>query len=67
MPRVFGKLSYLELKLQFLASTSKGRSAVANDGEAQGELIAGIKSAFQAKKFPLLERNTMVYLSFVSS
>lgn len=45
---------------------SKGRSAIANDGEAQGELLAGIRSSFQAKKFPLLESNAMVYLSFVS-
>lgn len=51
--------------LQLLASTSQGRSAVAKAGKARGELLAGIKSSSQAKKFPLLESNTMVYLSFV--
>ena len=68
VPRIFGKLNSSELKqAQFATSCmSKGRPAIADDGEAQGELLAGIKSSFQAKKFPLLESNAMVYLSFVS-
>lgn len=62
VPSIFRKLSSSELKQAQTATscTSKGRSAIANDGEAQSELLAGIKSYLQAKKFPLLESNTTV-------